>query len=65
MCEMTAEPMTDAELALYRAQRALALWESAREVDLTDKLLVAKISNYLTRARDDAQRNLDYSTRRR
>ena len=64
MSEIIATAMTDAELALYRAQRALHLWDFAREIDLTDKLLVAKIDNYLTKARDTAARNLDQSKRR-
>lgn len=31
MTTMTATPMTDTELALYRAQRALSLWQSRDE----------------------------------
>lgn len=36
MCEMTCEPMTDQELALYRAPRALLLWQSQREIATDD-----------------------------
>ncbi len=63
MCEMTAQPMTDAEPALYRAQRALALWQSAREVAMGNLRLDGQILSHLSKAMIAAERAVRRSVR--
>lgn len=56
MCKMTCEPMTDQELALYRAQRALSLWQSQREIATDDDELSRIVYDHLRRRCSTAER---------
>lgn len=65
MTDVIADPMSDEELQLYRAQRALHLWQSGREVAVDDVELTRLVYDHLRRRCSTAGRAVRVEAMRR